>query len=181
MHIYAGDRSARAILELGLSVDRATKNQRVCVVQFLGNAGQAASIESLHLPVPIDICKCETEEQLAEACSALGGSDVAKERLAQAREVLKSGGYDVVVLAEATTAIACRYISVQDIAELIDQRSPDTEAILTGSCVEKAVAELADTVTELVPTQVKVDVVDRLGLEYWRAEEDVLDGYVPGT
>lgn len=167
------------MLELGLSVNRAMKNKRVCVVQFLGNPEQAASLESLHLPVPIDVCKCEREEELKEACSALGSSEMARESLARAEEALKSGLYDLVVLAEATTAIACRYITVQDMVGLIDRKSPETELVLTGSCIDRALAALADSVTELVPGRIKVDVVDRLGLEYWRAGENVLEGYVP--
>lgn len=166
------------MLELGLAVDGAVKGRRVCVVQFLSNAEQAASLARITAPMAIDICRCEREEELAAACALLGSPEGAKRAMERAAEVLRGREYELVVLSEAATAVACGYVGLEELVKLVEGRPAGVDVVLTGSCVDPILAHLADGAVELVPVRAKGDVIDRLGLEYWRAGEEVLQLYM---
>ena len=87
-----------------------------------------------------------------------------------AKERIASGIYDLIVLDEIIYAIdyaGVQLVSVKEVLELVDAKSPSLHLILTGRNAPKALIKRADLVTEMreikhpwqrkIPAQVGID------------------------
>jgi len=92
----------------------------------------------------------------------------AKLALKTAREAMLSGKYDMVILDEVNVAVYFKLIQLDDVLQLIEEKPPEVEMILTGRYAEDAVIECADLVTEMVKIKHPYDrgVKARKGIEY---------------
>ena len=88
--------------------------------------------------------------------------------LQTAREAMLSGKYDMVILDEVNVAVYFKLIPLDDVIELIEEKPPEVELILTGRYAEGAVIERADLVTEMMKVKHPYDkgVKARKGFEY---------------
>ena len=66
-----------------------------------------------------------------------------------AKAMVLSGDYDMVVLDEINCALFFGLIPVGDVLELIKNKPAHTELILTGRCAPDEIIEAADLVTEM--------------------------------
>ena len=73
----------------------------------------------------------------------------AEKAFAQAREMLQSGTYDLVVLDEINIALRYGYLSEAAVIEGLEARSERTSVILTGRDAKPALCEYADLVSEM--------------------------------
>jgi cob(I)alamin adenosyltransferase len=92
----------------------------------------------------------------------------AEAALAVAREAVNSGRYDLVVLDEINVALDFHLIEMDDVINLIKNRPPHVELILTGRHADGRLIEMADLVTEMVKVKHPFDkgVKARQGIEY---------------
>lgn len=81
-----------------------------------------------------------TEEHRAAAGRALQA----------AREALSRGEYDVVVLDEVNVASAWGLIPVEEVLELVRNKLPQVDLVLTGRYADARLIDSADIVTEMV-------------------------------
>jgi cob(I)alamin adenosyltransferase len=88
--------------------------------------------------------------------------------LEKAREVVMSGAYDLVVLDEINVALNYELIDVDRVIDLVRNRPPHVELILTGRHAPNQLLELADQVTEMVKVKHPFDngVGARKGIDY---------------
>lgn len=73
----------------------------------------------------------------------------AKRLLMHARQVVSSGSYDLVVLDEANTAATWQLFPTHELLDLIKNKAPNTELIITGRDADEKIVEAADLVTDL--------------------------------
>ena len=73
----------------------------------------------------------------------------AREALDQAIRVVTSGDYDLVILDQVDLALARNLIELEDLLQLLRDKPPGVELILTGRCVHPVLIALADLVTEM--------------------------------
>lgn len=94
--------------------------------------------------------------------------DQAELALKTARQAMLSGKYDMVVLDEVNVAVYFKLIRPDDVIQLIEEKPPGVELILTGRYAEISVIERADLVTEMVKIKHPYDrgVKARKGIEY---------------
>jgi cob(I)alamin adenosyltransferase len=97
-------------------------------------------------------------EQVAQAGKALEA----------ARSAMLSGKYDVLVMDEVNLAATFKLISVDDILQLIKDKPPNVELILTGRRADPRLVQMADMVTEMVKIKHPFDqgIPSRMGIEY---------------
>jgi cob(I)alamin adenosyltransferase len=88
--------------------------------------------------------------------------------LAKAREVVMSGEYDLVVLDEINVALSYGLIDVDAVVDLVKNRPPHVELILTGRYAPNELLDLADQITEMVKVKHPFDsgVGARRGIDY---------------
>jgi cob(I)alamin adenosyltransferase len=92
----------------------------------------------------------------------------AQAALAAAREDITSGKFDLVVLDEINMGIFFNLLDVQDVLQLIKDKPPRVELILTGRKADKKIIAAADLVTEMVKVKHPYDkgIKARKGIEF---------------
>jgi cob(I)alamin adenosyltransferase len=74
----------------------------------------------------------------------------AREGLAEARQALQSGDYEVVILDEANVALHLGLLELAELQALIEARPPRVELVLTGRDAAPEIMACADLVTEML-------------------------------
>ena len=152
IQIYTGDGKGKTTAALGLGLRAAGAGLRVSLIQFLkeGDYSEIKALRQLEPPVRVRqfgsgrfVRGRPTEEDRA----------LADQGLATAREDLTSGRYDVVILDEINMAGALGLVATEAVLDLLRQRLPQVEVILTGRRAATAWCEAADLVTEMRATK----------------------------
>ncbi len=92
----------------------------------------------------------------------------AVDALATARDAVTGGKYDLVVLDEVNIAVSYDLIGIDDVLQLVRDKPPHVEIILTGRYADNKLLELADLVTEMVKIKHPLDkgIKARKGIEF---------------
>ncbi|RLG41726.1 MAG: cob(I)yrinic acid a,c-diamide adenosyltransferase [Thermoproteota archaeon] len=175
VHIITGDGPGKTTSALGLCLRAIGHGLRACVIQFM-KAGVAWWEEE----------RCEVGEVVAARYlpnftilsfgreAWFSEDEIDEERkyaergLKTAREIVRSGKYDVVVLDEVNMALHYGLLSMEDVIDLIKIKPPHVELILTGRNAPEELYELADYVVEIRKIKHPFDrnVRERRGIEY---------------
>ncbi|AFK21755.1 cob(I)yrinic acid a,c-diamide adenosyltransferase [Pyrococcus sp. ST04] len=166
IHIYTGNGKGKTTAALGLAV------------RMLGSGGRVIIVQFMKAP------KVYGEYEMAEKCGfrieAYGPPkfvhgkpdkediEAAQRALERAREVVKSGEWDLVILDEICVAVAFGLISIEDVKELIKSKAEKTELVLTGRYCPEELYAFADYVTEMreVKHPYQKGILARRGVEY---------------
>jgi cob(I)alamin adenosyltransferase len=94
--------------------------------------------------------------------------ELAQKGLAAAQKAINSGKYDMVILDEINVALDFKLIALPDVIELIKNKPPTLDLILTGRYAPPEIIGLADTVSEVqeVKHHYSLGIKDRAGIEY---------------
>jgi cob(I)alamin adenosyltransferase len=93
---------------------------------------------------------------------------LAKEAFSLAKDIVKTGEYDVVILDEINVALRLKLIRLRDVVEMIKNKPGKVEIVLTGRNAPEQIIELADLVTEMkeVKHPFRTGYQARKGIEY---------------
>lgn len=166
VHIYTGNGKGKTTAALGLAVRMLGSDGKVMVIQFM-KAPRAygeqrkieecgAAIESFGLPKFVH-GKPEPDD-----------IEATKKALQRAKEVVSSGEWDLVILDEVCVALGFKMLDVEEVEELIRNKAPKTELVLTGRYCPEELFGLADYVTEMreIKHPYQRGVLARRGVEY---------------
>jgi cob(I)alamin adenosyltransferase len=94
--------------------------------------------------------------------------ELAQKGLERARELIMSEGYDMIILDEINVALDFKLISLDETLELIKNKPPKLNLILTGRNVPPEIAEIADMVSEVkeIKHHYAAGIKDRAGIEF---------------
>ena len=94
--------------------------------------------------------------------------ELAQKGLAAAKKAIMSNKYDMIILDEINVALDFKLIDVREVVELIKNRPPALDLILTGRYAPKKILNLADTVSEIkeIKHHYAAGIKDRAGIEY---------------
>ena len=94
--------------------------------------------------------------------------ELAQKGLAAARKAIMSGKYDMVILDEINVALDFKLIKLKEVIELIKNKPPALDFILTGRYAPKEIIKIADTVSEVLEIKhhYSAGIKDRAGIEY---------------
>jgi len=148
LQVYTGDGKGKTTAALGLALRAAGAGLRVFIAQFAKGMpySELVSLERLADRV--------TVRQYGRRCFIRGSptpEDVAAARdgLAEAREVVASGRWDVVILDEANIATHFGLFSVDDLLDVVDLAGGRVEIVVTGRRADPRLLARADLVTEM--------------------------------
>jgi len=94
--------------------------------------------------------------------------ELARQGFETAKKAAASGRYNMIILDEINVALDFKLIPLQDVVDLIENRPPDVDLILTGRYAPKKILQLADTVSEVkeIKHHYAAGIKDRAGIEY---------------
>ena len=169
VQVYTGNGKGKTTAALGITMRASGAGMKIAFIQFMKALGYSEQKILPTLPgvtwktlgKPFFIAKAGSisEEDLAK----YGGGCVVFEEgnppadyvkmindgFAEAKEMVLSGQYDMVVLDEINCAMFFGLIEAGDVLELIRNKPEQTELILTGRCAPEEIIEAADLVTEM--------------------------------
>ncbi len=94
--------------------------------------------------------------------------DYIEEGFKKALEIVMDGGHDLVILDEINVAMSLGFLNTELVMNLLANKPPHVELILTGRNAPDEIVEMADLVTEMRPHKHYFDkgVSARRGIEY---------------
>ena len=148
LQVYTGDGKGKTTAALGLALRAAGAGLSVLIVQF-AKAVPTSELSALGRFAPqIEVRRFGTGRFITGAPSAADKA-AAREGLDCAREAVRSGRWDVLILDEANVAAWLGLFPVDDLLALVDLAGGRMEIVVTGRRADPRLMERADLVTEM--------------------------------
>jgi cob(I)alamin adenosyltransferase len=149
IHVYTGDGKGKTTAALGLALRAMGNGLEVAMVQFMKcdqyYGEYQISKELPHLTLlPMGRNCLVHEDKVSQA-----DIDAAKAALAKSKELLHSGKYDMVIMDEVNVSIRFGLVKVDEVVQILKERPPRVEVVLTGRYAPPEIIEIADLVTEM--------------------------------
>jgi len=165
VHVYTGNGKGKTTAAIGLSIRALGAGLKVLFIQFLKKGG-FNEISFLRTQPGIEVRQFGTGKFVRGRPSR---EDIkgAENGLKEAKALVQSGRYDVVVLDEANMAVELGLIEVEDLLNFLEERPKGVEVIITGRSAHQRLIEAADLVTEMreIKHYYKMGVRAREGIE----------------
>ena len=147
--VNTGDGKGKTTAALGTALRAAGRGMRVCVIQFLKSerwkTGESQAARTLGIDwwtLGDGFTWDSTDMDATEAA--------ARAAWKAATDALGGGGYELVVLDEATYPVTWGWIDEAEVVEAIRSRPAHVSVIVTGRDASPGLMAIADTVTEMV-------------------------------
>ena len=150
VQVYTGDGKGKTTAAFGLALRAAGCNMHVVIIQFMKVSGHYAEDEGIRrlgetvehycFGNPGWVKKGEGSE--ADYAQAKAGMD-------KAREALQDPDVDIVILDEINNALYFELVTEAEVLELMKNKLPNIELLMTGRNAPDAIMEAADLVTEM--------------------------------
>ncbi|MFA4901762.1 MAG: cob(I)yrinic acid a,c-diamide adenosyltransferase [Desulfobaccales bacterium] len=169
IQVYTGDGKGKTTCALGLALRAVGQGFKVYMVQFMkgrdtGEARVAAdrlapdmTLRHFGRPGLVNL-RAPDEEDLA----------LIREAWDLARQVIVAGEHDLVILDEINLALSFNLLPPQEVFQVLRNRPPWVEVVLTGRQAPPELVELANLVTEMRPVKhyYETGVQARRGIEW---------------
>jgi cob(I)alamin adenosyltransferase len=168
IHVYTGDGKGKTTAALGQAMRAAGQGLRVYFVQFMKGWPHYGELESVRQHPNITMRQFGRPDYVSKESPEPVDIRMAEEALEHAREIVRSGDYDLVVLDEINVALEWRLVRLEDVLSLLAQKPEKVELILTGRYAHSEVIAHADLVTEMreIKHPYHKGIVSRRGIEY---------------
>lgn len=147
VHIYTGNGKGKTTAAFGLAVRALCFGKSVYIGQFIkgmkyNEVKLADKYDKLTIEQYGEDCFIEKDPTEKDLLLALEG-------LEKISEILREGKFELVIFDEITIALYYKLLKVEDIIEVIKNRSENVEVVITGRYAPKELIEFADLVTEM--------------------------------
>jgi len=166
IHIYTGDGKGKTTAAIGLAIRAAGYGMKTYIGQFMKGQhyGELTALRD-HPCITIEQygdIECVHREEITQK-----HIDQAQQGLKQARKAMHSHEYDIIILDEINVAVWFGLLTVEDVLELLNERSKNVEFILTGRRAPKELMEIADLVSDVkeIKHYYNQGVKARIGIE----------------
>jgi cob(I)alamin adenosyltransferase len=149
IHVYTGSGKGKTTAALGLGLRAIGAGLKVHMIQFMKGRSYSEIDAVKNLP-NFTISQHGRDEFVNKEKPEKIDIDLAKKGLAHAKDVIKSGKYDVVILDEINVALDFKLISLEDVLNLIEEKPEKLELVLTGRYAHPEIVKLSDIVTEML-------------------------------
>ncbi len=168
MQVFTGDGKGKTTAALGAVIRALGQGRRVYIVFFMKGEYPYGERNILAQLANVEITSFGSLDFVDPASVRSEDREQAQLALAAAREAMLSGKYDLVVLDEINVAVAFKLLPLAEVIEMIRDKAPQVELILTGRKAAPELIKVADLVTECLKIKHPYDegVEARRGIEY---------------
>jgi cob(I)alamin adenosyltransferase len=168
VYVYSGSGKGKTLAALGYGLKCVGSGLKVYMIRFLKNNIYSELNAVKNLP-NFEIV------QFGRANFGDGKNvqkidfELARKGLEHAKEIIQSGKYDVVILDEINLALDLKFIDMEAVLELIDNRK-NCDLVLTGKYAPPEIVKIADFATELLDIKHPFDkeLLAKTGIDYHR-------------
>ncbi|MDO9528409.1 MAG: cob(I)yrinic acid a,c-diamide adenosyltransferase [Syntrophales bacterium] len=148
VQVYTGSGKGKTTAALGLALRAAGAGLKVYIAQFV------KGMRYSEINILDKLSDFITVKQYGRSCFINRNPDekdirAAREGLKEAREIMCSGKYQVIILDEATIATHYNLFSAEELLDFIRVKPEDVELVITGRMADPRIIEEADLVTEM--------------------------------
>lgn len=168
IQVYTGNGKGKTTAAIGQAIRALGAGLRVCFVQFMKDY-QYSELKILQSLSPgLKLIRYGNDAfvlQKKAPSSAL--IDEMKKGLNEARRLMLSGQYELIILDEILVSIYFGLFSVEDVKKILKEKPPLVEIILTGRYSPPEINDLADLVSEIkeIKHYYQKGVLARRGIE----------------
>ena len=149
IHVYTGPGKGKTTAALGLGLRAAGAGYKVHMVQFM-KGRRYSELDAVEKLPNFTISQHGRDEFISKENPAQIDIDLAQKGFKYAKDIIKNGKYDLVILDELNVAVDYNLISLEDVIRLMKDKPEKLELILTGRYAHPEISLLADVVTEML-------------------------------
>ncbi|MEA4902828.1 cob(I)yrinic acid a,c-diamide adenosyltransferase [Desulfitobacterium sp.] len=169
VQIYTGPSKGKTTAALGLAVRAVGHGFHVYIIQFMKGADNYGELTGIQRLAPE--CRLEhfgTGQWVHKGKARQEDIEEAQKALRCAREIMRSGQWDILILDEIINAIWFELLAEDEVLKFIEEKPAQVELILTGRNASERLIEKANLVTEMVQIKHPYEqgINARKGIEY---------------
>jgi cob(I)alamin adenosyltransferase len=174
VQIYTGNGKGKTTAALGLALRAAGQGKKVLIYQFLKpkslRTGERLAIKSAKIPIkiktpdmPWDMAKAFSDKK-----AMANTKTVISKTLKEIAKIAERKTCDVLILDEIVFCLSKGLVKFGDVKNIIDNKNPSVELVLTGRGATDELIELADLVTEMkeIKHPFRKGICARRGIEF---------------
>jgi len=147
VHLITGAGKGKTTAAFGLAMRAAGHGLKVCVIQFLKTGETTGEVLCAKKAGGIEVAQFGTGRFVDPKHLAAEDRSCAKDALRLARDILKEGKCNMLVLDEINVAVSFGLVSSEEVLSLLRSRRKGTEVVLTGRNAPIEFIEYADYVS----------------------------------
>jgi cob(I)alamin adenosyltransferase len=168
--VFTGNGKGKTTAALGTALRAIGYGHRVAIIQFIKGTWKYGEMDALERIPEIELHRSGAGfykimgDQLPDEVHR----QAAAQGLALAREKMRSGRYQLVILDEINNAVHTGLLRVEDVLGLLDDKPEGLDLILTGRDAAPEVQERADLVTEMreIKHPFQKGILAKKGIDY---------------
>ena len=153
VHLYTGDGKGKTTAALGLALRALGRDRKVVIVQFLKRTkvktGEVIFAQKMDCPLTIMQFGASRFATREEKEDAERSGETVERGWQVARELVRKGEHDLVVLDEVTHVVKTGKVPLKELVELIRNKAATVELVITGRYAPPELASVCDYITEM--------------------------------
>jgi len=168
VQVYTGNGKGKTSAAFGLALRAIGRGLKVYIIQFIKGGFDYGELYAIKKLPNLKLEAFGHGKFITEKPPQDDDIKSAKEALDLAREIIKKGEFDIVILDEINVALTLELVKIQDVIDLVKEKPEHVEMVLTGRNAPKEIVEVADLVTEMreIKHPFKKGIPSRRGIEY---------------
>jgi cob(I)alamin adenosyltransferase len=167
IHVYTGSGKGKTTAAIGLGVRASGNGLKVLMIQFM-KGRRYSELDALQQIKNFTVIQFGRDEFVSKEKPEQIDIDLAQKALTYAKDIIKKGDYDLVILDEINVAVDYKLISLNDVVELLQKKPEALELVLTGRYAPPEIIKHADLVSEILEIKhpYQKGVTSRKGIDW---------------
>jgi cob(I)alamin adenosyltransferase len=168
VQVYTGNGKGKTSAAFGLALRAAGRGLRVYIIQFIKGGFDYGELYVAEKIPNIRLRAFGRGKFITENPPEKEDVKLAEEALRLAKDVVRSGEYDIVILDEINVALDLKLIDLEETLRMIKSKPAHVELVLTGRSAPDRIIEAANLVSEVkeIKHPFKEGYKSRWGIEY---------------
>ncbi len=149
VHIYTGNGKGKTTAAIGLGIRATGEGLKVYMIQFMKGRRYSES-DALKNMKNFTVVQFGRDEFVSKENPEQIDIDLARKGFEHAKEIIKNGEHDLIILDEINVAVDFKLIPLKDVLKLMDEKPEKVELVLTGRYVHPDMVKQADLVSEIL-------------------------------
>ncbi len=149
VHIYTGNGKGKTTAAIGLGIRATGEGLKVYMIQFM-KGRRYSEIDALENIKDFTVIQFGRDKFVSKENPEQIDIDLARKGFEHAKEIIKNGEHDLIILDEINVAVDFKLIPLKDVLKLMDEKSEKVELVLTGRYVHPDMVKQADLVSEIL-------------------------------